>query len=119
MDKIDPLRPRIPRPKARHGEPLAIYQIGIIMIIFMAGIALSLVIFLLELLNSIGRQVVKPRETGPRWAERRALRENTKLNTVAEESHSGQNRQDMGEGEDGNKTGGHGIYGEVVFVEIH
>ena len=69
VDKIDPARPIVLRPKARRQEPLTIYQLGILMIIFMAGIGLSLVIFLLELLTSIGRKVNRTSNKGIKLRE--------------------------------------------------
>ena len=54
MDDIAPPRIPILMPKARGKEPLTIYQLSITMILFVAGIVLSLVIFILELFNKNG-----------------------------------------------------------------
>ena len=77
VDKIDPARPVVPRPKARRQEPLTIYQLGILMIIFMAGIGLSLVTLLLELLRSIVRKVNKPSNRGIELRERNLMEQRT------------------------------------------
>ena len=74
------------------------------------------------LIQKDGPDFGRSRETRPRWAERGALRDNTTVNTVAEESHLGKTRQDIGDGEDDNKTErdlGQGIPRDVEIVEIH
>ena len=48
--KIDALNPPIPipDPKLRHKQPLILRQLGIIMIILVVGLALALIVFILE-----------------------------------------------------------------------
>ena len=55
-DVISPPYNPIPYPKARHKQPLTIYQLSITMILFVVGITLSLLTFIRELLKRSGRK---------------------------------------------------------------
>ena len=49
-DVLNPPIP-IPDPKVRHNQPLNNWQLGIIMIIYLAGVLISVLVFLSELLK--------------------------------------------------------------------
>ena len=49
-DVLNPPIP-IPDPKVRHNQPLNNWQLGIIMIIYLAGVLISVLVFLAELLK--------------------------------------------------------------------
>ena len=75
MNDIAPPRIPILMSKARGKDPLTIYQLSIIMILFVTGIVLSLVIFIWELLkNNEWRNVNKPRNENIELKENQSMR---------------------------------------------
>ena len=48
----------IPRPVARHNEPLNISQMAITMILLLSGLVISILVFLFEVLNNRGAKAL-------------------------------------------------------------